>query len=841
MNSTFAVACLLEFYPFNFSGVHVIRFAVIRSQESVFWQGITHLLQADSRTDVSVFGSLNDLAERPGDPFDVTIIPWSRSADGYPWLDRVGEPRSRAVIGVDDTANEAVFWVREIDRSLLLDLSERLSRMGLIERSSMPNVIALAPEEERTGEHLTPVRELLGFAGLIVRKRLAGDAQGAADAVSPIPGWTASHAQVRDVIGGRSGETREDVQSALSDIERKIADGKAMVDLGSTIRLSPLEQRILALALAPELDGRFQAAFGYLHNDLTRGYASVALLSDLLAGPDVDALTIRQMVFEEGPIAQFRLLDAQEGVDGRIGPESALRVPADVIDVLLKGRFSDRDFGAALSLTAAQTVLCPDSAAGAQLLTMIEGEDEPRPSNQLIQLIAPRPAVSWAETVLASEGHRVLKIDGSRLADVGGQGLAAFASKIKRLCRLVPAVPLLTGVRTLEGQVGDLAVLLLDRVETLIIDLEHPWTPPASVTSRLLRPFAETVALSASYWQAAARMHQLKIDEADVAELAATRRDDAAQVASILRHVAAMTPEGEKVTLNDLKTTAISLSAPRRSNLIRRISPAFTWDDIVLRADRLAQLHDITGHVRHAAKVMDHWGFAERLPYGRGVAALFSGPSGTGKTMAAQIIAADLGVEVFQVDLAKTVSKYIGETEKHLDAAFEDAERASAVLLFDEADALFGKRTEVKDAHDRHANVEVAYLLQRLEQFQGLVLLTTNFKQNIDAAFVRRLRFSVDFPSPDAGERLEIWRRAFPKATPTAKDLDLGFLADRFKLTGGHIQQIVLMAAFLAADDGCIEMAHVTAATRRQLTKLGMISAEKSLSDRGLPGEVLSA
>jgi len=187
------------------------------------------------------------------------------------------------------------------------------------------------------------------------------------------------------------------------------------------------------------------------------------------------------------------------------------------------------------------------------------------------------------------------------------------------------------------------------------------------------------------------------------------------------------------------------------------------------------------------------------------------------------------------------VSKYIGETEKHLDAAFDDAERASAVLLFDEADALFGKRTEVKDAHDRHANVEVAYLLQRLEQFQGLVVLTTNQKQNIDPAFVRRLRFSIDFPNPDAGERLEIWKRAFPKATPKSDALDLAFLAERFKLTGGHIQQIALMAAFLAAKDGRVEMAHVMAATRRQLSKLGMISAEKSLSEMTPPAEVMPA
>jgi SpoVK/Ycf46/Vps4 family AAA+-type ATPase len=265
---------------------------------------------------------------------------------------------------------------------------------------------------------------------------------------------------------------------------------------------------------------------------------------------------------------------------------------------------------------------------------------------------------------------------------------------------------------------------------------------------------------------------------------------------------------------------------------VRRPEATFTWDDIVLPEPVLSQLQSISSHVRHASDVLEDWNYRSRMPYGHGVTALFSGASGTGKTMAAQILAADLNVELFQVDLAKTVSKYIGETEKNLDIVFDAAEKASAVLLFDEADALFGKRTEVRDAHDRYANVEVAYLLQRMEAYSGLAVLTTNFRQNLDTAFMRRLRFVIDFPAPNAKEREGIWERVFPPGAPLAEDVSFSFLARRLELTGGNIQQIALRAAFAAvADSKAIEMRHIVQAACEELHKLGMNNAEQSLAE----------
>jgi len=272
------------------------------------------------------------------------------------------------------------------------------------------------------------------------------------------------------------------------------------------------------------------------------------------------------------------------------------------------------------------------------------------------------------------------------------------------------------------------------------------------------------------------------------------------------------------------------VASPDLPRFARRVEPTFGLDDVVLPKDRVQQLREIVSHVKFAPHVLNKWGFSGQLPYGRGVAALFSGPSGTGKTMAAQAIARELGKETFVIDLSRVVSKFIGETEKFIDATFRDAQRAGAVLQIDEAEALFGRRSEVKDSHDRYANLEVAYLLQRMEAFDGVAILTTNLQQNVDQAFLRRLRFVIDFPKPDAEAREKIWRQCLPKEAP--HQIDFRLLARRLELTGGHIRQITIRAAFAAAGEGSsrIEMKHVVAATRAELAKLGMLTSDRELS-----------
>jgi hypothetical protein len=271
---------------------------------------------------------------------------------------------------------------------------------------------------------------------------------------------------------------------------------------------------------------------------------------------------------------------------------------------------------------------------------------------------------------------------------------------------------------------------------------------------------------------------------------------------------------------------------PRLDDLAQRIEGAAGWDDLVLPPTQTRTLHEIAAHVRHRARVYESWGFGRRGARGLGISALFAGPSGTGKTLAAEVIAGVLGLDLYRIDLSQVVSKYIGETEKNLRRVFDAAEEGGAVLLFDEADALFGKRSEVKDSHDRYANIEVSYLLQRMEQYRGLAVLTTNLKGALDEAFLRRLRFVVSFPFPDAVQRAGIWRRAFPPATPT-EGLDPAKLA-MLEVAGGNIRNIALSAAFLAADeDAPVRMQHLLRAARGEMAKL-----EKPLSTGEVAGWV---
>jgi hypothetical protein len=273
---------------------------------------------------------------------------------------------------------------------------------------------------------------------------------------------------------------------------------------------------------------------------------------------------------------------------------------------------------------------------------------------------------------------------------------------------------------------------------------------------------------------------------------------------------------------NQLWDICRKMARPRLNDLAQPIDSTATWEDLVLPDAQRLILRDIVAHVRQRAKVYSEWGFAGKSGRGLGISALFAGPSGTGKTMAAEVMAKELRLDLYRIDLSTVVSKYIGETEKNLRRIFDAAESGGAVLLFDEADALFGKRTQVKDSHDRHANVEVSYLLQRMEAYQGLAILTTNLKDSLDQAFLRRLRFVVKFSFPDATQRAEIWQHIFPNQTPT-EGLEPKKLA-QLNVAGGNIRNIALNAAFNAADAGePVQMKHILAAATSEYVKLEKI------------------
>jgi hypothetical protein len=290
---------------------------------------------------------------------------------------------------------------------------------------------------------------------------------------------------------------------------------------------------------------------------------------------------------------------------------------------------------------------------------------------------------------------------------------------------------------------------------------------------------------------------------------------------------------GGSLNGQDLFAAARVHSNPHLSGLARKIAPRYTWEDIVLPEDQLALLREIVATVRGRPVVLDQWGVGQKLASSKGVTILFSGPPGTGKTMGAEVIAAELGLDLYKIDLSTVVSKYIGETEKNLERIFNEAQSSNAILFFDEADAIFGKRSEVKDAHDRYANIEISYLLQRMEMYDGVTILATNLRANLDEAFTRRLQFAVDFPFPDEAYRLRIWQTLFPPGVPRDAELDFGLLARRFKLAGGNIRNIIVSAAFLAAaDGGQVTMAHLLHGTRRELQKMGRLVGEDDFRTR---------
>jgi adenylate kinase family enzyme len=333
----------------------------------------------------------------------------------------------------------------------------------------------------------------------------------------------------------------------------------------------------------------------------------------------------------------------------------------------------------------------------------------------------------------------------------------------------------------------------------------------------------------ATLWRAALHAQGVAAEPSDVQAVADLFALTPAQIAAA---AAAVGRSHDGVGLDVLAQRARDQCGSGLQTLARPVEPVYGWDDLVLPPASLLRLHELAAAIRHRHQVFDAWSF-RRLSGGfSSVRVLFSGASGTGKTMSAAVIAGELGLQLCRVDLSSVVSKYIGETEKNLERVFAAAEDANALLMFDEADALFGKRSDVSDAHDRYANIEVAYLLQRMETYDGVLLLATNMAANMDEAFSRRLHLEIEFPLPDELARERLWRRALPEAAPVAGDLDHAFLARMFPLSGGEIRNVALSAAFLAAhEEQPIGMDQLVRAIARQRRRQGKLPTAAEFKD----------
>jgi SpoVK/Ycf46/Vps4 family AAA+-type ATPase len=593
----------------------------------------------------------------------------------------------------------------------------------------------------------------------------------------------------------------------------------ALETLCEIFGLSPFERQVLLLCAGLELDGSFASVCAAAQGDLRRNYPSFSLALAALPDAHWSALT------PAAPLRYWRLVEV--AFNGTL-TTSPLRIDERILHYLAGVSHIDERLMGILEpvTTLSPLVASHELLAGRIVDAWSNTRSSVRPVIQLCgQDASDRHDV--AAVACARLGLRLSMLPVGSLPTNSGD-LAALERLWEREAALSGSA-LLLECHDLNAQ--DAAIPNLTRIvermrNSLIVSCRErlcKWQRP-TITIEVEKPLQ---AEQRELWQKTMNVKADHLIDTLVPQFNLSSRD-INNVAGTLSTKEATQDDQAKAMWDACRMQ----SRPRLENLAQRIEPVDRWDDLVLPALQMQILREIAVHVRQRARVYGEWGFAARSTRGLGISALFEGASGTGKTMAAEVLANELRLDLYRIDLSQVVSKYIGETEKNLRQVFDAAESGGAILLFDEADALFGKRSEIKDSHDRYANIEVSYLLQRMESYRGLAILTTNMKSALDSAFLRRIRFVVQFPFPDASFRAEIWRRVFPCETPTDV-LDINKLA-RLNIAGGSIRNIALNAAFLAAGDGgLVRMTHLLQATRSEYAKL-----EKPLSAAEIGGWV---
>ena len=613
--------------------------------------------------------------------------------------------------------------------------------------------------------------------------------------------------------------------------------------LVETFELSPLNRAALILALAPEVDLRYERIYAYLQDDVTRKRPSVDLVLNLFCRSPEERFTGIEHFQSDGDLIRHRLIELAPDPGVPRAPLLAHNIEVDerIVGFLLGYDSVDRRLGPHVTLSEgeAETGGEPEWTTLGLRIRQAHGRDEPL--RFYFQGSPGSGRRSAARTAAAAAGRSLLELAVPTLP-ADDESACRVMEMAVREAWLQHAVLYLSGADELSGpnrsmRQGRLRGALEGFTGTVILSGHAAWVPGSMGLSGVV-PFQCGIPpadVRRRQWLEAMAGVARPESPAVVHDLAArfrfTRPQVADAVAAAVAHAGPAT-SAAPVTLsrNDLFSAARKQSGHALTTLAARIEPVHRWADLVVPEATLQQLRELCQRVIHRERVMGTWGFGESLSRGKGINALFSGGSGTGKTMAAEIVAGELGLDLFRTELAGLVSKYIGETEKNLDRVFEAAERTDGILLFDEADALFGKRSEVNDSHDRYANLEISYLLQRMEQYDGVAILATNLRSSLDQAFVRRLAFAIHFPLPDESSRREIWSKVWPRQVPLARDLDLDGLAARFPVTGGSIRNIAIASAFLAAADNAeVTMRHVMRAVRREYEKVG-----KTLSDEEL-------
>ncbi len=615
--------------------------------------------------------------------------------------------------------------------------------------------------------------------------------------------------------------------------------------------LSDFDLDIILIALAPELDRRYERIYAYLQDNVSRRRPSVDLVLNLLCANAAERLERRVHFGADAPLIEQGLicLVSEPNYPKATLLAQTLKLDEQVVRLLLGQQNLD-----------------------SRLISFCQWS-EPKPTMAAAEL--PLNPERWeklsALAVKAWSTRQPLRLYFHGPRGVGKRRVAELlAAEVGAPLLVVALSHVMEAKIDFEPWVRLLfreaffqrAIVYLDRLEVMqdegrtiseqilldalaqdsgiaILSGTQPWQPEVDTPLGVVQvPFTmPEFAQRRNCWSHQLAIAGMTLPGTDFDALASRFRLTLAQIAEAVA-TACNGSDGHGSSLAGQPSLETLFAAARQQSgqdlaaLARQIEPVYTWEDLILPEDALAQLRELCRRVTHRHQVLEGWGFNRKLSLGKGVNALFSGPSGTGKTMAAEVVANELGLDLYKLDLSGVVSKYIGETEKNLNRIFQAAENANAILFFDEADALFGKRSEVRDSHDRYANIEISYLLQKMEEYEGLSILATNLNRNMDEAFVRRLTFTIPFPFPDEAHRYRIWQTVWPQEVPLADDVDLEGIARQFKLAGGNIKNIALAAAFLAVEEeSAIAMYHLLQATRREYQKMG-----KNLSEVELKG-----
>lgn len=606
--------------------------------------------------------------------------------------------------------------------------------------------------------------------------------------------------------------------------------------------LSPFEMQVLLLSLAPEIDLRYERLYAYLQDDVTRKRPTVDLALNLLCASRDEKMTGLVCFAPDAPLFQYRVMhlvtDSPQNKPSLLA--HFLKVDEQIVRLLLRQTVRDSRIAPFCEQINPTTEsddrpLYPEIEQRLQQI-LRQARNQQNPVQIYTRAVDDATLQGMLRRLAQEIGVPILKVDLAAIL-TAGVDCESILQVLFREAWLQDIILCLEGWDALKTEENALLrqqfLTAFAKNRGLVLLVGHQaWTesafPPLPLVTLAFPPLG--IVQRQLVWQTCLEQAGIQAETADVQRLGDRFQLSHTQIAAAVAMVGDRTNlESSQSTVEDLFAIARSLSSKDLARVAQKVESSYTWADIVLPEDALLQLQEICQRVTYRQRVFEHWGFEAKLSHGRGVTALFTGPSGTGKTMAASIIAHALGLDLYRIDLSSVVSKYIGETEKNLDRIFQSATTASAILLFDEADALFGKRSEVRDSHDRYANLEISYLLQKMEEYEGIALLATNLRQNLDEAFVRRLAFTIYFPFPEEADRRRIWECIFPAQVPLSEDVDFDFLANQFMLSGGNIKNVALAAAFLAAEEGKVTMVHLLRAIRREYQKMGKVLSDEDL------------